>query len=139
MLKARKEILKGILAACDKHVNCYGPEQSRLPEAASSVVPRQWRTLVFWSLKIGLPTISAWPGPVNIDKIHEGVDFLAMQLPGRLCTAVRDTKADQLDHSNCQRSRGATLMGEVVRIYDQIMPTVFEDWYRTHMENQAKK
>ena len=90
-------------------------------------------------MKIGLPTTSSWPGPVNIDDIHVGVDYIAMQLPDRLCTAKKAKFADWLDHSGCQRSGGATLMGEVVQIYDRIMPTVFEDWYRTHIEEQAKK
>lgn len=139
MLKARKAILKATLTACLKYTNCYGPEQVRLPDAASSAVTTHCDTLVFWSLKIGLPAISAWPGPVNIDDIHAGIDDLVMQLPNKLCSASRDKDSGRSDHSSCKYSKSGDLMGEVVGIYVQILPTVFEESYRRHMEEQARK
>lgn len=139
ILRARKAILTATVEACSRFTNCYGPGPVHLPHTASSVIPKQSDTLVFWSLKLGLPAIRVWPGPVNADDIHMGIDDMVMQLPDRSCCAKKDRASGRSDHSGCGYGGGADLTREVVGIYDRFLPAVFEESYRKHMEEQARK
>ena len=135
------------MEACSTFTNCYGPDQIHLlPDTAPSAAPKQCDTLAFWFSKIGLPAITAGPGAtVNVDDIHLGIDDMVMQLPDRSCSAPPTDNDNDKDnngrrnHSGCGRGRGAELMREVVGIYAQVLPTVFEESYKRHMEEQSRK
>ena len=142
MIKARKAILTGIVEACSKHTSCYGPHQANLPgdTASSAVTTTQCDTLVYWSVRIGLPAMSAGPGPVNVDDIHLGIDDIVMQLPNRSCSATdEEPGTGRRNHAGCGHAGGANLMREVVGIYARVLPTILEESYKRHMERQARK
>lgn len=94
---------------------------------------------MFWSLKIGVPAIRTLPGPIILDDIHLGIDDMVMQLPTRTCSARKDKGKGRSNHSKCEYSGGGDLLGKVARIYAEILPTIFEESYRKHMEEQARK
>lgn len=141
------------MEACSRFTNCYGPAQARLPPTAppaatTTTQQQQSATLTSWSLKLNIPALRAWPGPVDTGEISAGIDEMVMQLPDRSCSAKQQQKDDDdgatasgrpPDHSGCGYGGAADLTREVVGIYDRFLPAVFEESYRTHMEEQARK